>query len=69
MEPRLQSIHHCDVLVWREVLQMVDCELGSQFLECLGDHISVALGVVALEADEACWIVAEAVGEVSKSGS
>ena len=41
---------------------MADCELGSQLLECLDDHIPVALGVVALEAEEACWVITEAVG-------
>lgn len=44
-------------------LQMADCELGSQLLERLGDHVSVALGVVALETEEARGTIAEAVGE------
>jgi hypothetical protein len=45
-----------------ERLQMADRELWSQLTERLDDHISVALRVVALEAEEACWILAETVG-------
>jgi hypothetical protein len=43
----------CVTAAWRGALQVADLEPRLQLLKLLDDHVAVALGVVALEAEQA----------------